>query len=100
MLTFREKRFAENFTQVSESLDTPVWHDWAYSALFAVGGILIVLVCLATINNLSAQSIKFMLLPGVTAGMLFLFAGAYGFHISKRFEQRKILVGVLKKLMV
>ena len=100
MLTFREKRIAENFMQESENLDTPASYGWAYSALFAVGGILIVLVCLGTLNNLSAQSIKFMLLPGVTAGMLFLFAGAYGFHMSKKFEEGKLLVGVLKKLMV
>lgn len=100
MLTFKEKRFAENFTQVSENLDTPVWHEWAYSALFAAGGILIVLVCLGTLSSLSAQSMMFMLLPGVAAGMLLLFAGAYGFHISKKTEERKILVGVLKKLIV
>jgi len=100
MLTFREKRFAEKFMKETENLDTSVSHEWAYSALFAVGGILIVFVCLGTLHSLSAQSIKFMLLPGVAAGMLLLFAGAYGFHISKKFEERKLLVGVLKKLMV
>ena len=97
MLTLREKRFAEKLLQESQKVNTAAWHEWASSLLFAVGGVAVVLACLETMNSLGAQSIKFILIPGITAGMAFLFVGAYGLHLSKKDEERRLLAGVLKK---
>ena len=100
MLTFREKRIVFKLLKDSPNSDTTKWHEWGYSFLFALGGVVIVLVCLQTLNSLSAESIKYVLIPGVTAGLAILFGGAYGLHITRQFEERKVLAGVLKKLMV
>ena len=99
MLTFREKRFAEKLIQDSKKLSAATWFEWGAWLLFAFGGFLIVLVCLATMNNLNALSIKFMLLPGVTCGIVFLLFGAYGIHMSKKIEEQIFLAGLLKKFI-
>ncbi len=100
MLTFTEKRFVEKLIQDSKKLSAATWPEWGAWLLFAFGGFLIVLVCLATVNNLNALSIKLMLLPGVTGGIVFLLFGAYGIHMSKKMEEQVFLASVLKKLIV
>ena len=100
MLTFREKRYTEKLLRESYALDSGKWRNWASSLLFALGGAVVVFVCMETVGNLSAQSIKFVLIPGVASGMAMLGVGAYGLHTSKKIEERKLLAGALKKLMV
>ena len=100
MLTFREKRFVAKLIQDSKKLSAQTWPEWGVWLLFAFGGFLIVLGCLVTVNNLNALSIKFMLLPSVTGGIIFLLFGAYGIHMSKKIEEQMFLAGVLKKLIV
>ena len=100
MLTFREKRYTERLLQEPQGHNSGKLYHWASSLLLALGGAVIVFVCMKTLGNLSAQSIKFVLIPGVVTGMAFLFVGAYGLHISKQIEDRKLLASVLKKLMV
>jgi hypothetical protein len=100
MLTFTEKRLVEKFLKESQSVEISKWQDSAYSILLAIGGVVVVFVCLATLNNLSSESIKLILLPGVATGMAILLAGAYGLYVSKKGRDQKELACVLEKLMV
>lgn len=76
-----------------------MWPEWSAWVLFAIGGFLIVSVCLITIGNLHATSIKFVLLPGVTVGLALMLFGAFMQHMSVKVEEQRIIVGLLKKLM-
>lgn len=99
MLTFKEKQLASKILREADSLDfhtTPEWSGWFF---YALGGLLIVFVCLTTANNLSGEIIRLVLLPGVAVGGFLLLAGAVITQVAQRAEEKKIVAGLLKKLM-
>ena len=96
----RETRYADKLVQRSPNLSSPALNEWGYSFLFAVGGVVIVLAFLVTLNFLSVQSIKLVLLPGTATGMAILLGGAYSLHLTRKIEGRNLQAGILRKLMV
>jgi|GEM_PF-1752067 len=99
MLTFKEKEIASKLLREANSLDTQVVPEWGAWVLYALGGLLIVFVCLTTAGNLSGEVIRLVLLPGVAIGCFLLLVGAVITHVSQRAEEKKIMAGLLKKLM-
>lgn len=103
MLTFKEKEVASKILREAESLDTPLSPEWAAWFLFALGGFVVMFVCLTTAGNLSSETIRdtirFVLLPGGAVGLFFLLAGGAITQYSRRIEEKKIVAGLLKKLM-
>ena len=100
VLTFKEKKYVQKLMGNSKNFDAAVWPEWGAWVLFAIGGFLIVSVCLITLENLHAISIKFVLLPGMTIGLALMLFGAFMQNMSVKVEEQKILIGLLKKLMV
>lgn len=98
MLTITEKKLVEGFLKKSEKMNIEKGHDLVSSILFATGGAIIVLACLATVNSLTAENMKLILFPGVATGMAILLAGAYGLHLSKNTREQKSLASAIKKL--
>lgn len=61
---------------------------------------MIVLEFQVTLNILSAQSIKLVLMPGTATGMTILLDGVYSLHVTRKIEGRNLHAGMLRKLMV
>ena len=106
MLTFKEKEIASRIISEAETLDAQTAPEWSAWFLYALGGFLIVAVCLITADSLRADTIQFyadtiryVLIPGTVIGLFFLLLGAVITHGSQRAEERKIMAGLLKKLM-
>ena len=75
---------------------TPEWAAWF---LYALGGLLVIFVCLTTASNLSGEVIRLVLLLGVAIGCFLWLVGAVITHHSQRSEEKKIMASLLKKLM-
>ncbi len=99
ILTFKEKRFVEKLMKESSSASLESWTEWGAYFLMGLGGFLIVFVGFTTLTNLSATSIKFVLLPGTAIGMLLTFFGVYGLRLAKMAEEKKILSSLVRKLL-
>jgi len=99
ILTFKEKRFVEKLMKESRNASVESWSEWGAYFLMGLGGFVIVFVCFTTLTDLSATSIKFVLLPGTAIGMFLTFFGAYGLHAFKVAEEKKILSSLVRKLL-
>jgi hypothetical protein len=99
MLSFEEKRFVNELFKDSEKTDPVMWPAWGYFVPYALGGFIIVYVCLATVSNLTELTIKFVLLPGILAGMTLLLGGSWIEYRTRNFQERRILISLLKKLL-
>lgn len=51
MLTYKEKRYIENLIKSSKKIDPVRWPGWGGWVAFALGGALIVFVCLLTVSS-------------------------------------------------
>jgi len=103
MLTFKEKEVASKILREAESLDSQMTPEWVAWFLYALGGFMIIFVCLTTAGNLSGETARdtifFVLLPGTVIGLFFLLAGGAMTLRSQREEEKKITARLLKKLM-
>lgn len=97
-LSFEEKRFVNELLKDSKQNDPFMWPAWGPFVPYALGGFIPVYVCLAAVSSLSELTIKFVLLPGILAGMTLLLGGAWIQHMTRNYQERKMLVGLLKKL--
>lgn len=99
-LSFEEKRFINDLLKNSKQTDPVMWPAWGPFVPYALGGFIIIYVCFATVSSLSEMTIIFVLLPGLLAGMTLLLGGAWIQHMTRNYRDKKMLVGLLKKLMV
>ena len=54
--------------------------SWFFGSVFLLGGLLTVAVLLMTHANLSPVSIRSVMLPGTSVGMLLMLVGWFGFR--------------------
>ena len=99
MLTFKEKKLVKNLMQESGDLRLEGWNELGAFCSIGLGGFFMIFVSLTTLTNLSDVSIKYVLLPGIGIGMMLLLVGSFGLHVSKKAEEKKILAGLIRKLM-
>ena len=100
-LTFSEKRLVNQVLAESRLGHNPVggWTPEAGMFLLGVGGFLLVAVCLVTLNNLNAVTIRYLLVPGCIMGLVTAMLGAWGMHVAEMQEERRVLARLLKKLI-
>jgi hypothetical protein len=98
-ITFEEKRHAKNLIRESEKQEYELLGKWGGSALMLLGGAMIVFIIMFALANPGATNIPMVLVSGTSNGVLLLFFGAYGLHISKTAREKRILAGLLQKLM-
>jgi predicted phage tail protein len=99
MLTFKEKRYIESLMKSSRNIDPLMWPNWGGWVAFMLGGAVIVYSCFLTVSNLSAESIRLVLMPGILTGMVLLVGGYWIQYMSRKAESDKVLVGILQKLL-
>lgn len=98
-LTSTEQQYIKQYLNSVDSLNTPAWLEWMYGVTLACGGLVAVTAILATLNHLSTENIRYMLIPGVVTSVVLLMFGSSGLILSKRRKEKIILGRVLKKLL-
>lgn len=73
--------------------------NWGGWVAFALGGALIVFVCLLTVSKLNAETVNSVLMPGILSGMVLLIGGYWTQYMSRKAENDKVLAGILRKLL-
>lgn len=98
-MTFEEKRYARNLIQETKNLESGQWNKWGGIALIILGACLTVFIILFSMANPNNPNIPLILISGTSNGVLLLFFGAYGVQASKVAKEKKVLAGLLQKLM-
>jgi len=99
VLTVKEKRYIKNLMSSSKKTDPVMWPSWGGWVAFMLGGAVMVYSCFLTVSNLSADSVRLVLVPGILTGMVLLVGGYWTQYMSRKAENDKVLVGILQKLL-
>ena len=99
MITFEEKRYARNLIRETKTLEFDSWGKWGGYTLLTLGACLTVFIILFAMANPGAPNIPMILISGTSNGVILLMLGAYGIHANNVAKEKKVLAGLLKKLM-
>lgn len=98
-LTVEEQQYLRKYLSSSGGRRSALLPGWVYLAALVLGAVVAILSILLTLNELTAGTIRAVLVPGLVGSVCLLAFGATGLLLFRRKRERIMLGGVLRKIL-
>jgi hypothetical protein len=99
-LTMRERKVVGEFINSADNIRPSPVNPLIVSGFVSICGcVLFAAASLITLNRFSDRSIYWVFLPGLLGGTVMIMSGIFLYRSTKIKEEKRILAGILRKLL-
>ena len=96
-----EKKCLEEFVKSSGRPILPLKYSFFVGAVISLAGLsLFVSAVVITLNNLTDRTAYWILLPGMTCGIIAMVLGNFLFGYMRKYKKTERVVKIIKKLLI